>query len=78
MGDYGPMYQAAYMLGGLQLRTLHQELVGLANDAAGFSRQGTQRALHTDRTLRNYLLGHELTTDTVAQWRFADRAIRSE
>lgn len=79
MGDYGPMYQAAYMLGGLQLRTLHQELVG-----AG---KMTQRDFHDKvlkehsipiEPLRNYLLGHELTTDTVAQWRFADRAIRSE
>jgi uncharacterized protein (DUF885 family) len=26
-GDYGPLYQAGYMLGGLQLRALHQELV---------------------------------------------------
>ena len=27
-GSYGPLYQAAYMLGGLQLRALHHELVG--------------------------------------------------
>lgn len=27
-GGYGPLYQAAYMLGGLQLRALHGELVG--------------------------------------------------
>lgn len=26
-GDYGPLYQAAYMLGGLQFRALHEELV---------------------------------------------------
>lgn len=26
-GGYGPLYQCAYMLGGLQLRALHQELV---------------------------------------------------
>jgi uncharacterized protein (DUF885 family) len=26
-GDYGPLYQAAYMLGGLQFRALHSELV---------------------------------------------------
>lgn len=26
-GDYGPLYQAAYMLGGLQFRALHKELV---------------------------------------------------
>ena len=27
-GDYGPLYQAAYMVGGLQIRALHRELVG--------------------------------------------------
>ncbi len=27
-GGYGPLYQAAYMLGGLQFRALHAELVG--------------------------------------------------
>lgn len=27
-GQYSPLYQAAYMLGGLQLRALHRELVG--------------------------------------------------
>ncbi len=26
-GAYGPLYQAAYMLGGLQIRALHEELV---------------------------------------------------
>ena len=26
-GDYGPLYQAAYLLGGLQFRELHRELV---------------------------------------------------
>ena len=27
-GGYGPLYQAAYMLGGLQIRALHKEIVG--------------------------------------------------
>jgi len=27
-GYYGPLYQAAYMLGALQFRALHRELVG--------------------------------------------------
>ena len=26
-GDYGPLYQIAYMVGGLQFRALHEELV---------------------------------------------------
>ena len=27
-GSYSPLYQAAYMLGGLQIRALHRDLVG--------------------------------------------------
>ncbi|MBM3961633.1 MAG: DUF885 domain-containing protein [Planctomycetes bacterium] len=42
-GLYPPLYQAAYMLGGLQLRALHGELVG----AGGF----TEKAFH-DAVLR--------------------------
>ena len=37
-GDYSPLYQAAYLLGGLQLRALHGELVG--------SGKMTERAFH--------------------------------
>lgn len=44
-GGYGPLYQMAYMLGGLQLRALHRELVG---DGAG---RMTEREFH-DAVLR--------------------------
>ncbi|MGC8001343.1 hypothetical protein, partial [Salmonella enterica] len=27
-GDYPPLYQLAYLIGGLQVRALHRELVG--------------------------------------------------
>ena len=37
-GNYGPPYQAAYMLGGLQFRALHEELVD--------SGKMTDRAFH--------------------------------
>lgn len=43
-GSYGPLYQAAYMLGGLQLMALHRELVD--------SGQMTDREFH-DRVLKN-------------------------
>ena len=42
-GDYGPLYQAAYLLGGLQLRGLRHELVD--------SEQMTEKAFH-DEILR--------------------------
>jgi hypothetical protein len=37
-GQYSPLYQAAYMLGGLQLRALHKEIVG--------SKKMTDREFH--------------------------------
>ncbi len=43
-GDYPPLYQAAYLLGGLQLRALHGEMVG--------SGRMTDREFH-DRVLRS-------------------------
>ncbi|MGE3175103.1 MAG: DUF885 family protein [Planctomycetota bacterium] len=72
-GDYGPLYQAAYMLGGLQLRALHGELVG--------GGAMTERAFH-DAVLqqnsipialvRAALSPGEPTEESVNGWRFAD------
>jgi hypothetical protein len=70
-GGYGPLYQAAYMLGGLQLRELHKELVGPG--------RMTDRAFH-DAVLkegrlpiamvRAILTRQELTRDWKPDWRF--------
>lgn len=69
--EYSPLYQAAYMLGGLQLRALQRELV----------EQGpmTEREFH-DAVLRENtipvelirarLKGETLTRDFTADWRF--------
>jgi uncharacterized protein (DUF885 family) len=72
-GDYSPLYQAAYMLGGLQIRALYQELVA--------SGKMTPRSFH-DAVLRENaipiemirasLTGQELSPDFRAKWRFAD------
>lgn len=72
-GDYGPLYQAAYMLGGLQLRALYHDLVG--------SGAMTPRAFH-DAVLRENaipiemirarLKGAQLPRDFAPQWRFAE------
>lgn len=43
-GDYGPLYQVAYMIGGLQLRALHEETVG--------------RGRMTDREFHDVVLAH--------------------
>jgi uncharacterized protein (DUF885 family) len=72
-GAYGPLYQAAYMLGGLQMRSLHKQLVG--------SGKMTNREFHDAVLLENSipleliranLLGTKLTSDHKASWRFYD------
>ena len=72
-GDYGPLYQMAYMIGGLQLRALHKELVD--------SGKMTERQFH-DAVLqggpmpiamvRARLAGIPLTREGPPRWRFAD------
>ncbi len=70
-GSYGPLYQAAYLLGGLQLFSLQRELVG--------SGKLTNRAFH-DRILREnripiemvraILTKQKLTRDYRPSWKF--------
>jgi uncharacterized protein (DUF885 family) len=73
MGGYSPLYQAAYMLGGLQLRKLRDELV-LSGQME--NREFHDAVLHENsmpiEVLRNHLSHRELTRDMHPQWRFAD------
>jgi len=72
--SYSPLYQAAYLLGGLQLRALHAELVG--------SGRMTDKAFH-DEILRQgnmpvalhrlVLIDQPLTRDMSLDWRFYDQ-----
>jgi len=72
-GGYPPLYQAAYLLGGMELRALHGELVG--------SGKMTDRAFH-DAVLRENaipiemiragLSGTKLPRDHAPGWRFLD------
>ena len=72
-GGYGPLYQAAYLLGGLQLRSLQKELVA--------SGKMTEREFH-DAVLRENAIPIELiraaldhrplTRDFAPSWRFYD------
>jgi hypothetical protein len=73
-GSYSPLYQCSYMLGGLQLRALHRELVD--------SKKMTERAFH-DAVLqggpmpiamvRARLENTPLTPQGAAPWRFAEQ-----
>ena len=74
MGGYGPLYQAGYMLGGLQLRALQREVV-----QAG---KMTNREFHDAVLRENFLpiellrakmLDQPLTTKQLPAWRFYDR-----
>jgi len=71
-GDYSPLYQAGYMLGGLQFRALHEELVK--------SSRMTDREFHDAvlqggrmpvEMVRARLTGARLTREYRANWRFA-------
>ena len=74
VGDsYSPLYQCAYMLGGLQLRALSRELVDTGrmtlkefHDAV--LRQGSIPVA----LIRARLTGENLTRDWTTDWRFAD------
>jgi uncharacterized protein (DUF885 family) len=72
-GSYSPLYQAAYMLGGLQLRALHRELVGSGRMS---NRQFHDTILQGGRIpiemVRARLLGTPLTRDYRANWKFID------
>jgi uncharacterized protein (DUF885 family) len=72
-GQYSPLYQAAYMLGGLQMRALHRELVR--------SGRMTDRQYHDAilqggpmpvTMIRARLANVPLTRDGAPPWRFAD------
>ena len=77
-GDYEPLYQAAYMLGGLQFYALHRELVA--------SRRMTEKQFHDAilqggrmpvEMVRARLLKQAPAADYVAKWKFAEpRAAR--
>jgi len=70
-GDYSPVYQAAYMLGGLQIRAMHRELVE--------SGKMTNKQFHDAILLENSipiemirasLTGQALSKDFETAWRF--------
>lgn len=70
-GDYRPTYQAAYMLGGLQLRALHKELVDSGKMA---NREFHDAVLHEGpipiEMIRASLTDQSLSKDFKTNWRF--------
>ena len=70
-GGYAPLYQAAYMLGGLQLRSLHRELVASGRmTAKRFHDALLEENAIPIELIRASLTGQDLSPDTVSRWRF--------
>lgn len=70
-GSYPPLYQVAYMMGGLQFRSLHEELVGAGKLG---NREFHDRILKGGgmpvEMVRALLLGTELSPGYRASWRY--------
>jgi uncharacterized protein (DUF885 family) len=72
-GSYSPLYQVAYMMGGLQFRSLRRELV----EAGRMSERAFHDAVLQGGTMPVELVrarltgGRALTRDYTARWRFA-------
>lgn len=73
MGGYSPLYQAAYMLGGLQLRSMHREFVQSGKKT---NREFHDAILHEHampiEALRLAVGDQPLSKNTGPSWRFAD------
>ncbi len=70
-GSYSPLYQAAYMLGGLQIKSLHRELV---ESGRMTNKQFHDAILQGGRMpiemVRARLMGETLTREHRASWKF--------
>jgi len=70
-GSYGPLYQIAYLIGGLQQFSLHHELV---DSGKMTNRQFNDALLHENRIpiemIRAVLTNQKLTRDYKTSWRF--------
>jgi len=74
-GDYDPLYQCAYMLGALEFRALHHELV----DSGKMTNRQYHDAILRENmmpipVLRALLTGEKFTADWKPQWRFLGEA----
>jgi len=74
-GSYGPLYQIAYLIGGLQQYSLHHELV---DSGKMTNRQFNDGLLHENRIpiemIRAVMTNQKLTRDYKTSWRFYNRS----
>ncbi len=72
-GDYGPLYQMAYMMGGLQFYALHRDLVGTGKMSnRDFHDAILKEGAIPVEMVRAILTKQPLTRDFKAGWRFYD------
>ncbi len=72
-GGYGPLYQCAYLIGGLQLRALHRELVASGRmDERTFHDAVLAQGSVPVEVIRSALTGEVPAPGTPPRWRFAD------
>jgi len=71
-GNYGPLYQIGYMLGGLQFRALHKELVqsGKMSNISFHDRILKENCMPVEM-VRALLTNQALTEDFSTKWKFA-------
>jgi uncharacterized protein (DUF885 family) len=69
--EYGPLYQAAYLLGGLQLRALHRDVVesGKMSDRAFHDAILKENSIPIEM-VRALLTDRSLTTEARPGWKF--------
>jgi dipeptidyl aminopeptidase/acylaminoacyl peptidase/uncharacterized membrane protein YgcG len=74
-GGYGPLYQAAYLLGGMQLHALHRELVesGKMTDKAFHDAILKENRIPVEM-IRAVLTKQKLGGDFISSWKFKEPA----
>lgn len=72
MGRYDPLYQLAYMIGGIQFQTLSREMRGHGRTLREFHDEVMQQNNIPLELLRMYMLQAPLTRDFSTSWRFAE------
>ena len=70
-GDYDPLYQCAYLIGGLQMHALYQDLVGTGClSSRDFHEAVLRENCMPLATLRALLTGQEFCRNFQPEWRF--------
>jgi uncharacterized protein (DUF885 family) len=76
-GSYDPLYQSAYLIGGMQFRALHRELVGSGKMTdREFNDAVLRENMMPIEMLRALLTRQPLTQRYKASWRFLDTAAK--